>query len=207
MEDYLEVILELSEREDVVRVTDIAGKLNIAKASVAQALNSLKEAGLVTQDKYGPVWLTPKGKLYATEVRRRHRALVSFLTNVLGVDPRIAEVDACRMEHVISAQTMERLVAFLEATGKGPERSGNNPPAKETRPLTGLAPGDRGTVVRVTSAGGFRRRLLDMGVVPGSEIKVEGVAPLGDPIEVTIKGYHLTLRKAEAACVIVEIAK
>ncbi|MEW5762226.1 MAG: metal-dependent transcriptional regulator [Bacillota bacterium] len=115
MEDYLEAILELSEREDVVRVTDIATRLKIAKASVTQALNNLKDLKLVTQDRYGPVWLTDKGRAYATAVRRRHRVLLHFLTEVLGVDPRTAERDACQMEHSISSTTLEHLLAFLEA--------------------------------------------------------------------------------------------
>ena len=72
------------------------------------------------------------------------------------------------------------------------------------RMLGELEPGSKGKVIRVTATGPVRRRILDMGVVPGAEIVVEGVAPLGDPIEVTIKGYHLTLRKNEAGAVFVE---
>jgi Fe2+ transport system protein FeoA len=60
-------------------------------------------------------------------------------------------------------------------------------------------------VIRVTAAGGLRRRILEMGVGPGTEIIVNGVAPLGDPIEVTVRGYHLTLRKNEAETILVEV--
>lgn len=72
------------------------------------------------------------------------------------------------------------------------------------RTLGELDPGSKRKVTRVTGTGPLRRRILDMGVVPGTEIVVERVAPLGDPIEVTIKGYHLTLRKNEAGAVLVE---
>lgn len=117
MEDYLEVILELAESEGIVRVTDIAAALNIAKASVTQAISSLKELGMVTQERYGPVQLTPAGRECAVKVRQRHRLLRKFLIEVLGVNPKIAEKDACLMEHVVSPQTMEKLVAYLVNTG------------------------------------------------------------------------------------------
>jgi len=57
----------------------------------------------------------------------------------------------------------------------------------------------------VSATGGLRRRLLEMGLVAGTEIAVDGVAPLGDPIEVTVKGYHLTLRRNEAEAIFVEV--
>ena len=66
-----------------------------------------------------------------------------------------------------------------------------------------LEPGEKGRVVKV-GGGGIHRRLLDMGLVSGSEIEVERVAPLGDPIEIKIKGYHLSLRKEEAVNIQVE---
>lgn len=74
-----------------------------------------------------------------------------------------------------------------------------------TKLLSELRPGEKGKIVRVTGGGAIHRRLLDMGLVSKSEIEVERVAPLGDPIEVRIKGYHLTLRKGEATNVHVEV--
>ena len=68
-----------------------------------------------------------------------------------------------------------------------------------SKPLKELKPKQKGKIVKVGGVGGIHRRLLDMGLVSGSEVEVERVAPLGDPIEVKIKGYHLTLRKEEAA--------
>ena len=71
--------------------------------------------------------------------------------------------------------------------------------------LSELKPQDSGTVKRVTGAGALRRRLFDMGVTPDAEVTLRKRAPLGDPIEVTLRGYELTLRKTEAACVDVEL--
>lgn len=67
-----------------------------------------------------------------------------------------------------------------------------------------LKSGERGKIVRVGGGGGIHRRLLDMGLVSGSEVEVERVAPLGDPVEIKIKGYHLSLRKEEAINIQVE---
>ena len=71
--------------------------------------------------------------------------------------------------------------------------------------LNELQPGERGRIVKVTGEGTIRRRLLDMGMIRGTEVEMERVAPLGDPVEVRLRGYHLSLRKAEAAGIQVEV--
>lgn len=113
MQNYLEEILNLSKQQKAVRVTDIAERLNLTKASVSQALSQLREQGLIVQDRYGPVELTEKGRYYGQVVKRRHEVLRSFLTEVLELDHETAERDACRMEHAVSSETIERLVDFL----------------------------------------------------------------------------------------------
>lgn len=67
--------------------------------------------------------------------------------------------------------------------------------------LSEFAIGESGTVVKVMGEGAIRRRLFDMGITPGAQIYFRKKAPLGDPIEITLRGYELTLRKAEAAFV------
>lgn len=114
LEDYLEAILELSDNEGFVRVTDLANKMGNAKASASQAIRRLAELGLLTHESYGPVKLTDLGRGQALKIFRRHKALRRFLIDILGVNPKIAEEDACRMEHAISHETMEKLVTFLE---------------------------------------------------------------------------------------------
>ena len=73
--------------------------------------------------------------------------------------------------------------------------------------LSEFSVGERGSVKAVSGEGKMRRRLFDMGVTPGAEIFLGKKAPLGDPLEVTIRGYELTLRKTEAACVVMEAVK
>ena len=114
LQDYLEVILSLSEENETVRVTDIANSLNIAKASVSQALSSLKKQELIVQSRYGPVELTEIGLEFARQIRRRHQVIRFFLIEVLQVSPEVAERDACLLEHELSQQTFACLLDFLE---------------------------------------------------------------------------------------------
>lgn len=76
-----------------------------------------------------------------------------------------------------------------------------------TKTLADFIPGEKGVIVTVAGEGRIRRRLFDMGVTPGAEVVMRKKAPLGDPIEVTLRGYELTLRKTEAACVMTEERK
>lgn len=71
--------------------------------------------------------------------------------------------------------------------------------------LNEFSPGERGSVFKVTGEGKLKRRLFDMGVTPGAGITMKKAAPLGDPIEVTVRGYELTLRKTEAENILMEV--
>jgi DtxR family Mn-dependent transcriptional regulator len=101
LQDYLETILDLEDLDKNVRVTDIAKKLNFAKASVNQTICKLVDLGYVTHQLYGPVLLTESGRQLAIKVKERHKKLRKFLIDVLDVNADIAEKDACLMEHVV----------------------------------------------------------------------------------------------------------
>lgn len=113
-QDYLEVILQLSGKDKFVRITDIAKSLNIAKASATQAINTLIDEGLVLKEKYGPVFLTKKGETEACKIKKTHKIIREFLIKVLQVESEIADKDACLIEHVISPQSINGMIAFLE---------------------------------------------------------------------------------------------
>jgi len=207
IQDYLEVILELSEHDNRVRVTDIAKKLNIAKASVTETINTLNDLKLVNKEKYGPITLTDKGKREAVKVRYTHIIIRSFLVNVLGVNSYIADKDACRMEHVVSPQTMLALIDFLDK-GNFIEEKLDLKEVKlmlSTSALSDLSPGSKGKIRRINATGNLRRRILEMGLITGDEVLVKGVAPMSDPIELVVKDYNLSLRKNEAASILVEV--
>ncbi len=72
--------------------------------------------------------------------------------------------------------------------------------------LSNLQPGERGIVIKISGSGPIHRRIIDMGIVPGARLKVEKFAPLGDPMEIKIKGFNLSLRKMEAETIQVEVA-
>jgi DtxR family Mn-dependent transcriptional regulator len=111
LEDYLEMVSFLSD-EGEVRVTDIASRLGVSKPSVLTALRTLETRGLLEHERYRSVTLTERGKEAAAEIRGRHDFLTSFLQNVLGVSPDIAEQDACKMEHILSEETLKKMKAL-----------------------------------------------------------------------------------------------
>lgn len=113
-EDYLEAILALEKQGKAIRVTDIAIQLEVSKASVNKAISLLKEACMVEHEHYGTIDLTETGREKAAQVMLRHTTLKRFLYSVLGVEEQTAEKDACLMEHVISEETMSKLVEYLD---------------------------------------------------------------------------------------------
>lgn len=107
-ENYLETILVLQQRNGHVRSIDIVNELDFTKPSVSIAMKNLRENGYVEMDHDGFLSLTEKGRAIAEMIYERHTLISQWLTR-LGVDPKVAAEDACRMEHVISAETFEAL--------------------------------------------------------------------------------------------------
>jgi DtxR family Mn-dependent transcriptional regulator len=114
MEMYLKTIYEIGDGGDQPRVKAIAERLRVKMPSVTGALETLRERGLVTHDRYGDVRLTPRGKRVAREVKERNDLIHRFLLEVLQLPPATAARDACLLEHVVSPMTLGRLAAFLE---------------------------------------------------------------------------------------------
>ncbi len=118
LEDYLETIYVLQSRAAEVRLTDIAAELSVSKPSVSRAVITLRDHGYVEHALYGRITLTAEGKKLAQAVLQRHITLKGFLMDTLSIPESIAEQDACRMEHVISGETMDRLTEFLQRLKK-----------------------------------------------------------------------------------------
>jgi DtxR family Mn-dependent transcriptional regulator len=114
IEDYLEAIANLHKGEKAVKVKQLSRMLNVKMPSVTAALQKLSEEGLVVHEKYGDIKLTPEGDGAAQDVIRRHRALSRFFADGLSIDRGTAEEDACKIEHVISPVTLERIIKFIE---------------------------------------------------------------------------------------------
>lgn len=92
-----------------VRVTDIASRLGVSKPSVLSALKTLEEQELLEHKRYQTVTLTKKGTIKSAEIRNRHQFLTNFLIAVVGVDAVTAERDACKMEHILSPETIKKM--------------------------------------------------------------------------------------------------
>ncbi len=114
MEDYIEAIAMLSERNRIVRVKDIAGKLNIKMPSVTAALSKLKEVNLIEYEKYGFIELTGEGKRIAERICQRHFCLKDFFQIILLLSSEEAEDVACKLEHDISPEACRQIHKFLD---------------------------------------------------------------------------------------------
>lgn len=109
-ENYLEAILILQKRNGHVRSIDIAGELDFSKPSVSVAMKNLRENGYIEMDENGYIRLLGKGQEIAERMYERHTLLSDWLI-ALGVTPKTAQEDACRMEHVISAESFAAIKA------------------------------------------------------------------------------------------------
>ena len=112
-EDYLETILLLSQKLPVVRSVDIANELGFKKSSVSVAMKKLRESDQITVTDAGYIYLTDEGQALAEKVYERHHVFTTFLTS-LGVDAKVAENDACRIEHVISEESFQAFKRYIE---------------------------------------------------------------------------------------------
>lgn len=108
VENYLESILVLGQKKGNVRSIDIVHELNFSKPSVSIAMSRLKENGYVTVNDHGYISLTDKGMEIANATYERHKIINDFLI-YLGVPESIASEDACKMEHAVSDETLEKL--------------------------------------------------------------------------------------------------
>ena len=116
-ENYLETILVLNHRLGNVRSIDIANEMNFKKPSVSVAMKNLRENGYITVGPEGYIHLTDAGREVAEKIYERHTTLSSWLT-MLGVDPRIAAEDACKIEHDVSAESFEAIKRHIRSVSK-----------------------------------------------------------------------------------------
>ena len=116
-EDYLEAIYCLileHPGDDSVRSVDVSERLDVTKASVNKAVQTLRDADFIEQERYGRITLTDHGRAYGQEIWGRHNMLRRFLIDDLGVDPELAEQEACEMEHTVSSETIDRWSVWLD---------------------------------------------------------------------------------------------
>lgn len=112
LEDYLETIYNECQKNGYAKVTDISKILNVKKASVTGALNNLAAKKLINYEPYSSVTLTAQGEALAKEIFKRHETMTGFFTNVLNLTPQEADINACKMEHIMSEELFKRITVF-----------------------------------------------------------------------------------------------
>ncbi len=116
-EMYLETIYVLSKKQQVVRSIDVVNHTGYSKPSVSRAVNLLKDNGYISIDTDGHITLTESGLEVSNRIYERHTVLTRLLC-IMGVDSETASADACKMEHVISDETFEKMKAFIDTMQK-----------------------------------------------------------------------------------------
>ncbi|HMK35281.1 MAG TPA: metal-dependent transcriptional regulator [Desulfomonilaceae bacterium] len=234
MEDYLEAIYHLERERRIARVRDIANRLGVKMSSVSSALKVLGARGLIRYDPHQFITLTDRGIKKAREIVRKHEVLHRFLAGVLRVDETVAEDNACRIEHHLDPEVIEKLIRFVEfiemcpldqtrwldrisdscdecipcldeAKRKMIDRTRAQQTAlKEGMTLAEAAPGTQVVVDNVKGAAKFKKDLAQEGLDPGVIVAVENREASSGRMDVNIKGYHLSLTKIEASKVLVK---
>ncbi|HPN33244.1 MAG TPA: metal-dependent transcriptional regulator [bacterium] len=123
-QEYIEIIAALEDENKVARVKDIAERRGVTRSSVSIALSQLAKKDLIAHEAYGHIVLTVKGRRLAHHLTLRHQAVEDLLTDILGLDKAIAEQDACKIEHLISAETYSALMRFLYLVRQCPKKHG-----------------------------------------------------------------------------------
>jgi DtxR family Mn-dependent transcriptional regulator len=121
LEDYLEAAFTLSLKDGSARTSEISRLLKVSKPSVNSAVKILSARGLLSQERYGAIRLSPSGRKAGAEISGRHTTLRDFFVEVLGLGPAQAERDACRAEHALSPEALRRvgaLTLFLKAPAR-----------------------------------------------------------------------------------------
>ena len=121
MEDYLERIYALKKENNVARVRDISRLMKVKTSSVTAALNTLVKKGLVVHERYGYVEFTAAGEKKAKNIDGIHKMLFRLLNEILNVNYKTAQEDACKMEHILSQESLKKITKFIEFVATCPE--------------------------------------------------------------------------------------
>jgi DtxR family transcriptional regulator, Mn-dependent transcriptional regulator len=230
-EEYLEALYNLTQGNKTAGTSEISKRLKIAPASVTEMLKKLAENSLVNYSPYQGVTLTEKGMKIAAKMTRKHRLLERFLYDVLKIGKERVHNEACEMEHALSDETERALCLTLKSPDKCPDDKNVIPACEldfttcdECRKWNGddvekigkrntsvvsisaLKENQKGTVAFIRGDKKVLRRLLDLGLTPGTRVSVTRVAPMKGPVELSIRGSKLALGDEIACNVFVEKA-
>ena len=229
-EEYLEALYTLTQDNQTASTSAISRRLEIAPASVTEMLQKLAEGGYVNYSPYRGATLTDKGFKLAEKMTRRHRLVERFLHDILKIGNDRVHKQACEMEHVLSDEAERALCQTLKSPGQCPDDAkiippcdlrfsscaecrkwgGNLEKAERRREnvfaIASLKENQEGKVAFIRGDNKVLRRLLDLGLTPGTRVKVARVAPLKGPVEIAVRGSKLALGDEIACNVFVEKA-
>jgi len=204
IEDYLEAIYVLTRRQQAAKTKDIAQRLKISPASVSEMLGKLSEQGYIHYEKYKGATLTDRGMREGRRIRRRHRLLEKFLTDVLGIKRDKSYEEACRLEHIISDESMKKICQMVQEPGTCKFEKPFEECTDDCEVCTGesvltlsdLGEGEEATIAYlVCDNPGKVRRLISMGFVPGRKVKMEEEIPMGGPLLVILDECKVALAR------------
>ena len=227
VEEYLEAIYDIAGRDGAAKTTAIAKCLKVAPASVTEELQTLAEKKLVHYEPYKGASLTDEGKKIAERIKRRHRLLEVFLTDVLKINHEMVHDEACRMEHTISEETECALCKMLDAPSRCPHGSPigpcdkgitncadcrteaeteNAPALREGKiiPITDLGPRVKGKIAFIRGDCTIVRQLSDLGLKLGTIVSVTHKPSSNGPVEVFVRRTKQVIDRALAEDIFVE---
>lgn len=213
VEEYLEGIYRLQEKDGVARTSDIVKSLKVAFGTVTNTVERLEKEGYVTHEPYKGVKLTEKGLKIALQVVRRHRLAERLLTDILKVEWDKAHDAACKLEHGITDEIIKPLEKALKHPKTCPH--GNPIPTKcggiieeKSQPVTKLNEREQGTIVKITDEESDLLHYLDkIGLVPGASIEIVEKAPFNEPITLKVDGTTRALSCSMASIIQVKRTK
>lgn len=227
VEEYLKAIYDIAGKDGAARTTAIAKCLNISPPSVTEAMQKLAEQGFVIYEPYKGVTLTKEGLAIATKIKRKHRLLEVFFTDILHLDKDKAHTEACKMEHSLSDETENALCNMLNSPAKCPHGSpispctkvigtcderNVNPGDRENKannrnivPITDLVPCKKGVVAFLRGDKKVVQRLSDLGLTLHTEIELLRKAPMNGPIEICVRRTNLAIAREIADNIFVNI--
>ena len=217
LEDYLEAIAEIVEKNGHAHAKDIAATLKVTMPSVTNALQALATRDLVEYRSHAPVVLTNHGAAKAAVIRRRHQTLKCFFAELLKLSAEEADEVSCKIEHVIGELVLSRLVALTEAVESREDCAGLRNFLNETMPQiqmkedSGLISLDQlpreksAVIVHVSESLRGIKKFADLGLVAGTLLTFEGRAPFGDLMRIRILGSLLSLRSSDARYIWVKV--
>ena len=225
LEEYLESILDIEEKEGIAKTSAIARCMKVAPASVTEALQSLADKGFVHYEPYKGASLTGQGREMARKVKRRHRLLEVFLSDVLHINGENVHDEACKMEHTLSDETECALCKMLNAPARCPHGSlieacdkdvescstclhENTPSSTCSReepliPVTTLQPGQNAKIAFIRGDSSVVQRLTDLGLTLKTDIRLIRKAPLSGPVEIAVRKTRLAIDHAIADHILV----